>query len=37
MEEYQSFSLGSQRELTMGGVSLPAFGRKIRHPFACDG
>ena len=32
MEEYQSFSLGSQGELTMGGVSLPALAEKYGTP-----
>lgn len=32
MEEYQSFSLGSQGELTMGGVSLPALAERYGTP-----
>ena len=32
MEEYQSFSLGSQGELTMGGASLPALAEKYGTP-----
>ena len=32
MEEYQSFSLGSQGELTMGGMSLPALAEKYGTP-----